>query len=101
MNEAHDLIYADGCQYEIEGLIRKAFPNAEIEDASDFIHRGRFSVTIPNMRQDRFFIWLLAQGLQDMSFGVQIGMREDPERFHRIFRAAIRLQATIYLPFDV
>jgi len=92
MNEVHDLIYAGEHQHEIQRMIREAFPDAEFEEASDFIHHGEFSVTIPNVRQNRFLIWLCANGLLNSSFTIGLGIELQPLHFNRIFKAALRLQ---------
>ena len=92
--EAFDLIYAGDYQEVVQVDILKVFPDAIITDASDFIHRGRFQIKIPNLRQNRWLIWACANGLYGMSFDMQCGVihPDVKNNYRAIIRAAIRLQ---------
>ena len=47
-----ELIYAG---LKVEKLIRKKYPQAIIEDESDYIHEERFEVEIDDVSQEEFY----------------------------------------------
>ena len=71
----YDLIYG-GRTYTQE--LKNLFPNATIEDASDFIHEDRISVQI-EMDEKEYFRIIFLNGFGNMS--LQLGLiKADPER---------------------
>jgi len=63
------LIYAGG---EIENLIKAKYPEAIIEDASDYIHHERFGVVIPNIDEDEFYPFAIKEGFARVCFSFAI-----------------------------
>jgi len=70
-----DLIYLnDRFQYDtIKECLKKEFPNAQIEDASDDVHEYRFSITMPDEKRDEYNKFVLKTGLVIFSFAYQVG----------------------------
>jgi hypothetical protein len=73
----NDLIYAGA---DAERSIAGAFPDARIEDASDFIHEERFSVTLPDALEDTYLKHVIANGLGSVSLSVQLMLLDDGGR---------------------
>ncbi len=63
----YDLVYDGGCL----GEIKQAFPLAEIEDASDFIHEGRFSVQLPEDKRREYLKFIMLKGISPVSLMFQ------------------------------
>lgn len=59
----YDLVYDGGFYDEV----KQAFPSAKIEDASDFIHEGRFSVELPDDKRREYLKFIIAQGIAPTS----------------------------------
>jgi hypothetical protein len=59
--------------------IKAKFPNAEREDASDFIHDARIQVKIPDASLREWYLFLLDSGWHGVSLGFQIRFRGDPK----------------------
>ncbi|MDD5152769.1 MAG: hypothetical protein PHS95_02075 [Candidatus Pacebacteria bacterium] len=68
-NEIFDLLY--GAEPHKEEL-RKLFPTAKIEDASDEIHEGRLSISV-NMDENEYARRLIENGFASVSFLIVSG----------------------------
>lgn len=71
------------------------FPHAVVEDASDFIHTERVSVTLPRSDRDAFYARMIVEGYAECCLGFAIAMRL-PERetdFRRWLDGAKALKA--------
>lgn len=78
----NDVIYANGLA-EKDVLAR--FPEAVIEDASDFIHLERFSITLPDtITEEEYIKAVITLGLGSVSLKVQLMLRESAEEFDKI-----------------
>ena len=78
----NDLIYANGLAKK-DVLAR--FPEAVIEDASDFIHLERFSITLPDtITEEEYIKAVITLGLGSVSLKVQLMLRESAEEFDKI-----------------
>jgi len=86
----YDLIYAD---YNAQEILEKKYPNAKFEDASDEIHRNRFSVDIEEKECDEkdYLKFLLESGLFPVSFNFQL-MKISKEHIHKINDAVKELK---------
>lgn len=60
--------------------LAKAFPESKIEDASDMVHRYRFSFQIPRIKEREFYKKLIRSGMAMCSLSVQFAMRENGDR---------------------
>lgn len=60
-------------------FIKETWPQATFEDASDSIHEGRFSVTIPDITPMDFYPAIMLEGWAEACFGFELSMRL-PER---------------------
>ena len=58
----YDLIYADST---VESIIKKKYPQAQIKDASDYIHTERFECEIPDVTEDEFYPFALIEGFAE------------------------------------
>lgn len=86
MTHIYDLVYCDPeDRAEVEALYRERWPNAKIEDASDEIHRGRFSIEMDAELRD-YYDWCIREGLVYVSFDCQLCMME----FNADFDAAAK-----------
>ncbi len=56
-------------------LILERFPNAKIEDASDFIHEDRVEVTVLDSDRDEFCKLSMREGFYEVCLGFQLLMR--------------------------
>ena len=63
-----DLIYG-GDDYLDE--IKKLFPEAKIEDASDEVHEGRIEISV-EMEDEEYFRILILNGFGEMSISAQM-----------------------------
>jgi len=76
-----DLIYA-GYEYyeEAKTRIKEKFPDAIIEDASDEIHEGRFSVKMDDKNEREYFKHLIREGFIKCSLDFNVkSMGNDKE----------------------
>lgn len=64
-----DTIY----DYRALPIVKKAFPEAKTEDASDFIHESRFEVSLQLDAVD-WFAFLLREGIAGLSLLCQLAM---------------------------
>lgn len=82
----NDLLYVDPSETDkLEKELRNEYPQAHIEDASDYIHRDRLSFECNDITQHDYFVWLLRIGAHELSFAFQMAMYEDRDAI----RAAI------------
>lgn len=72
----HELIYAGK---DIEWAIKKRYPQAKIEDASDSIHTERFECEIEEVDEDDFFVWAILEGYAESCMSFQIMMSSSLE----------------------
>lgn len=75
-SKIHQLIYAGS---DVEKIIKKAYPKAEITDASDDIHRERFECEIESITYDEFYIFALRQGFAECSLAFNLMMHNCPK----------------------
>lgn len=71
-----DVIYCDEDRQLYDELWKEAaqaFPTAKIEDASDCIHGGRFSIELTTGRKE-YIKWAIRQGLAKMSLALGVMM---------------------------
>jgi len=81
----YDLIYLDDdSQYrKAQEKLKAVFPDAKFEDASDFIHHTRFSISI-NVPDDEYHIEILDLGLSLCSLNFQLLMQENTPKAKRL-----------------
>jgi len=72
----YDLVYDGGCLDEI----KQPFPLAEIEDASDFIHEGRFSVQLPDDKRREYLKFVILKGIAPVSLMFQMDIRSPKDK---------------------
>ena len=72
----YDLLYfGDAQEYgRAWKALRKAFPEAELHDASDYIHEHRLSFEA-NMSRRQYYKWLIREGMYVCSLGLQVEAR--------------------------
>lgn len=70
-NLIYDLIY---CPIVETKELLKIYPDAKIEDASDFVHDYRFSIQI-NDTEKNYLKNIIKIGLRDVSFNFQMSLR--------------------------
>jgi hypothetical protein len=77
----YDLIYTENydAYREIQNIIKKEDPKAEIKDGSDSVHTNRFSVEF-EMDRDDWFLSILKKGFAICSLNFQLAMRKNPDR---------------------
>ena len=56
--------------------IKQRFPLAELDDASDFIHEGRFQVRIPGTTDDDFYPFIISEGWGLVCLGLRLMMQQ-------------------------
>lgn len=82
----YDLIYSGRNAWE---TIKKQYPEAKIEDASDMVHRERFSVTLDEkgFDENEYFKFLICSGLSQVSFSFKMSMvtKEKHPKIKRAF----------------
>ena len=71
-----DLVYCDAPQ----GILAKRFPDAKIEDASDWLHPERFSIELNDSLKDDYFKFIIKEGYGEASIGVQIMLLDKDTR---------------------
>lgn len=65
----NDLIYAG---HEVEHIIKEKYPQAEIKDASDFIHTERFELELEGIEEDEFYPFAIIKGFASDCFRVAL-----------------------------
>ncbi len=83
-----DLIYAEGYETEMKQDILGMWPEAVFEDASDFIHRGRFQVEV-DCTEDNWREQMFLTGLFDFSIHMQFWRIEQPTEYIETMRRAV------------
>lgn len=78
---------------ETAPLIRKRFPNARIEDASDFIHESRIEVELPDEERAVFYKHAIREGFAEACLGFQLWMRGTKEEQDEIRKWLAELRA--------
>lgn len=61
-------------------IILERFPSAQIEDASDEIHEGRFAVTLPDSERDAFYKHAIVEGYCEICLGFRTMMYDKKGR---------------------
>lgn len=81
----YDLIYTENHQdyKEIEEIIKKEYLQANVEDASDYIHEHRFSVEF-DIEQKDWFTFIISKRFAMSSLIFQIVLRRDPDRIEEL-----------------
>ncbi len=75
----YDLIYVGDEQYTLaQTELRERFPDAILEDASDYIHEGRFSIEV-DVPTEEYRQAILDLGLAMISFDFQLFMMQKPK----------------------
>lgn len=76
-------------------FFRETWPQSVFEDASDFIHEGRFRVMIPGASSDDCYPLILHEGWSGACLAFEIALRlpESRDVVHRWIDAARALQA--------
>lgn len=91
MSEIYDLIYAGEYRQEVETKIQAAYPEAVLEDASDFVHEGRFSVEM-EVDEEEWLLFLFTSGIFSLSFISELTRGDKPELYMRLMRKAVELK---------
>lgn len=73
-----ELIYAG---QKVEKLIREKYPQAVIEDASDYIHTERFKVEIDKASKEEFYSFAKKNGFIGECFGFLLRALRKKERW--------------------
>ncbi|GAH55988.1 unnamed protein product, partial [marine sediment metagenome] len=81
----YDLIYTENHQdyREIEEIIKKSYPQAKVEDGSDYIHEHRFSVEFYIEEKD-WFTFIVRNGFALHSLIFQIVLQSEPDRIEEL-----------------
>ncbi len=86
----YDVIYCGYDQYQsCVDELKAEYPNAMIEDASDSIHGGRFSIEVPDVKEEVFFLFLLRKGYLDISLKLGFLRLNSPEKFNDLLKMVI------------
>ena len=88
-----ELVYADS---EVYQEIKKRWPNATFEDASDFIHTERFHLEIPDAEEDDFYPFAIQYGFATCCLRFQIklqgGKKNDLDKIKDWIERADKIQ---------
>ncbi len=82
-----DLIY----DYKALPIIKDRYPNVKIEDSTDDVHYGRFSVTLEE-DVTRWFKFLLKEGMHGISLWCQLAMAKGMPRHQNLIDALHELK---------
>ena len=82
--EMYDLIYLD-YYGKAPKVLQEIWPEAKIEDASDFIHTERFVIEV-DVEEEDYFKTIVREGMGNFSFGFQVMALEDGKRALRLIR---------------
>jgi hypothetical protein len=91
-----DLIYIDREHHaEVQEMIRAGFPAATFEDASDFIHEGRFQVTLEGVKdRGEYYRHLIRIGVAGSSLGANLWFGAlTPEQRERVIAECVPAEA--------
>src|SRR3990167_7348868 len=85
-NKMYDLIYLENIDdyNRAKDDLLGVYANATFEDASDEVHRARFSVTIPDISDDAYRFKLLNLGMALCSLNFNIFMLESPKECRKL-----------------
>ena len=86
-----DLIYAEEHRAECEKDIKGRYPQAVLEDASDFLHIGRFSVSM-EVDKNEWLLFLFTHGIFDLSLMSEMERFEDSENYIRLMKEAVEIK---------
>lgn len=75
-SKVHQLIYTGK---DVEEIIKKAYPEAVITDASDYIHAERFECDIEGITDDEFYVFALRQGFANYCLAFSLMMNDCPK----------------------
>ena len=68
----NELIYAGE---EVEGILKKKYPNCKITDASDFIHTERFEFEAEGITEEDFYPFAIRKGFARNCFGFEVRLQ--------------------------
>jgi hypothetical protein len=82
-----DLIYHENPTDVVESqiAIRKVFPHARFEDASDDVHPHRYGVTLPDEQREAYIKHAMREGFALCSLHIHLGLRIDQKEMDRLF----------------
>lgn len=84
----YDLIYLD-YYGKATGVLRGIWPEAKIEDASDFIHRERFEIEVVDVNEDDYFKTIIREGMAEFSFGFKVMILQNGQNALRLLREVV------------
>lgn len=87
----YDLIYTNNHKdyREIWDVIKKEYPDAELEDGSDGIHENRFSVKY-DIEQEPWFVFIINNGFAMLSLNFQLQIRQEPDKIKELIDKTIK-----------
>jgi hypothetical protein len=71
-----ELVY----EAEARSFFAERWPQATFKDASDFIHEGRFEVTIPGVSKDEVYPLLITEGWARCCLGFELSLHMEDHR---------------------
>lgn len=80
--EMYDLIYLD-YHGKAPKVLQEIWPEAKIEDASDFIHTERFVIEV-DVEEEEYFKTIIREGMARYSLGFRVIMLKDGQRALRL-----------------
>jgi hypothetical protein len=82
-----DLIYHENPTDVVESqiAIRKAFPNARFEDASDDVHPHRYGATLPDEQREAYIKHAMREGFALCSLHIHLSLRTNAQEMERLF----------------
>lgn len=87
----YDLVY---CSSEPQKELKEKFPEAVFEDASDFIHKHRFSICVERRKMEYRRV-ILEMGLALVSLHFHMWMLEDPKECRKLVDDYIKREKLI------
>ena len=84
----YDLLYCGEHEQEIRAMVEKEFPDATIKNASDDIHRGRFSIEM-DCNDDDWMLFVMRHGIHEISFEWQVLKMDDPDRLKPLIKQVV------------
>ncbi len=88
----NDLMYCGDAEKEIRDMVLNDYPESKLEDASDFIHEGRFSVEV-TCEEDDWYIWVMRKGIHNLSLNWELERMEHPERMKPLLMKVLEEQS--------
>lgn len=85
----YDLIYLDYYGKATE-ILQEIWPEAKIEDASDFVHRERFAIEVTDVAEEEFFKTIIREGMAEFSLGFQVMILQDGQNALRLLREVVK-----------